>query len=104
MVVTAGGLRMAGNPIKLGAFPDPPTRRPAPDLDADGARDRGRVERPEPPAQLERRREGALERHLLVEREPDEERERLAREQLVRLVVAGEVEPVGLRRRHETRS
>ncbi len=36
MVVTAGGLRMAGNPIKLSAFPDPPTRRPAPELNADG--------------------------------------------------------------------
>jgi CoA:oxalate CoA-transferase len=38
MVVQAGGLRMAGNPIKLSAFADPPTREPAPDLDADGAR------------------------------------------------------------------
>jgi CoA:oxalate CoA-transferase len=38
MVVTAGGLRMAGNPVKLSAFPDPPARRPAPDLDADGER------------------------------------------------------------------
>ncbi|HXG09324.1 MAG TPA: CaiB/BaiF CoA-transferase family protein [Gemmataceae bacterium] len=36
MVVQAGKLRMAGNPIKLSAFPDPPTRRPAPALDADG--------------------------------------------------------------------
>src|SRR5262249_37841499 len=41
MVVDAGGLRMAGNPIKLSLFPDPPTRRPAPDLDADGERLRG---------------------------------------------------------------
>lgn len=38
MIVSAGGLRMAGNPIKLSSFADPPTRRPAPDLDADGAR------------------------------------------------------------------
>jgi CoA:oxalate CoA-transferase len=38
MIVTAGGLRMAGNPIKLSAFGDPPTRRPAPDLNADGER------------------------------------------------------------------
>src|SRR5262249_10225262 len=38
MIITAGGLRMAGNPVKLSAFADPPTRRPAPDLDADGAR------------------------------------------------------------------
>lgn len=36
MIVTAGGLRLAGNPVKLSAFADPPTRQPAPDLDADG--------------------------------------------------------------------
>jgi CoA:oxalate CoA-transferase len=36
MIVTADGLRMAGNPIKFSAFPDPPTRQAAPDLDADG--------------------------------------------------------------------
>jgi CoA:oxalate CoA-transferase len=33
-----GGLRVAGNPIKFSAFPDPPTRPPAPRLDADRAR------------------------------------------------------------------
>jgi len=38
MIVRAGGLRMAGNPVKLSGFPDPPTRRPAPDLNADGDR------------------------------------------------------------------
>ncbi|MBL8793865.1 MAG: CoA transferase, partial [Planctomycetia bacterium] len=38
MVVEAGGLRMAGNPVKLSAFPDPATRQPAPALDADGER------------------------------------------------------------------
>jgi CoA:oxalate CoA-transferase len=38
MLVTAGGLRMAGNPIKLSAFPDPSTRPAAPELDADGER------------------------------------------------------------------
>jgi CoA:oxalate CoA-transferase len=38
MIVTADGLRMAGNPIKLSAFADPATRRTAPDLDADGPR------------------------------------------------------------------
>jgi CoA:oxalate CoA-transferase len=38
MIVSAGGLRMAGNPVKLSEFPDPPTRRPAPELDADGER------------------------------------------------------------------
>jgi CoA:oxalate CoA-transferase len=38
MIVTADGLRMAGNPIKLSGHADPPTRPPAPDLDADGER------------------------------------------------------------------
>ncbi len=38
MIVTAGGLRMVGNAVKLSAFPDLPTRRPAPELDADGER------------------------------------------------------------------
>jgi len=38
MIVSAGGLRMAGNPIKLSEFADEPTRRPAPELDADGPR------------------------------------------------------------------
>ncbi len=38
MIVRAGGLRMAGNPIKFSAFADPPERRPGPDLDADGER------------------------------------------------------------------
>jgi CoA:oxalate CoA-transferase len=38
MIVTAGTLRMAGNPIKLSTFPDSPTRQPAPDIDADGER------------------------------------------------------------------
>lgn len=44
MVVTADGLRMAGNPIKMEAFEDPPTRRAAPDLDADGERIRREFE------------------------------------------------------------
>jgi CoA:oxalate CoA-transferase len=43
MIVTAddpavGPLRMAGNPIKTSAYPDPTTRPPAPALDADRAR------------------------------------------------------------------
>lgn len=43
MVVTAddpdiGPLRMAGNPIKLSAYDDPPTRAPAPELDGDRER------------------------------------------------------------------
>jgi CoA:oxalate CoA-transferase len=32
-----GPLRLAGNPLKLSGFADPPTRAPAPDLDADRA-------------------------------------------------------------------
>ena len=40
MIVTAddpdlGPIRMQGNPVKLSAFEDPATRKPAPDLDAD---------------------------------------------------------------------
>ena len=31
----AGTLQMAGNPIKLSAYPDPDTRGPVPDLDGD---------------------------------------------------------------------
>jgi CoA:oxalate CoA-transferase len=38
MIVQAGNLKMAGNPIKFEAFPDSPTRTPAPHLDADGQR------------------------------------------------------------------
>jgi CoA:oxalate CoA-transferase len=36
MVVEAGGLKILGNPIKISGFDDPPERRPAPALDADG--------------------------------------------------------------------
>ncbi len=32
---TTGPLKLAGNPMKLSAFADPPSRTPAPDLDAD---------------------------------------------------------------------
>jgi len=35
MIVSAGPLKMAGNPIKMSAFDDPPSRPSAPDLDAD---------------------------------------------------------------------
>ncbi|HEX4113284.1 MAG TPA: CaiB/BaiF CoA-transferase family protein [Stellaceae bacterium] len=34
----AGTLRLAGNPLKFSAFPDPPTRDPAPTLDRDRAK------------------------------------------------------------------
>jgi CoA:oxalate CoA-transferase len=36
MIIDTGGLRVPGNPIKLSAFDDPPTRPAPPDLDADG--------------------------------------------------------------------
>jgi CoA:oxalate CoA-transferase len=38
MIVRAGELLMAGNPIKMSGFADEPTRRPAPELDANGPR------------------------------------------------------------------
>jgi CoA:oxalate CoA-transferase len=38
MIVQVGDLRVVGNPIKMSAFPDSPTRRRAPDLNADGER------------------------------------------------------------------
>jgi CoA:oxalate CoA-transferase len=34
---SGGTLKLAGNPLKMSAFADPATRRPAPDLDADRA-------------------------------------------------------------------
>jgi CoA:oxalate CoA-transferase len=33
----AGPLKLSGNPLKLSAFADPPTRQPAPALDQDRA-------------------------------------------------------------------
>jgi CoA:oxalate CoA-transferase len=38
MIVQAGDMFMAGNPIKLSAWPESTTRPPAPALDADGDR------------------------------------------------------------------
>ena len=58
---------------------------------------RAGLERAEPLAQHERPRERLLHRHLLVEREADEQRERVLDEQHVGLVVVGEVEAVGQR-------
>jgi CoA:oxalate CoA-transferase len=43
MIVQAGDLRMAGNPIKFSTFLDPPTREPAPELDADGDKIRNKL-------------------------------------------------------------
>lgn len=44
MVVRAGALLMAGNPIKSAGFADAPTRRVAPELNADGDRIRRELE------------------------------------------------------------
>jgi CoA:oxalate CoA-transferase len=44
MVVRTGDLLMAGNPIKIEGFADAPTRRPAPELNADGDRIRRELE------------------------------------------------------------
>jgi len=45
MIVAAAGIRMAGNPIKLSTLADPPARKPAPELDADGPRIRAEFTR-----------------------------------------------------------
>ncbi len=45
MIVSAGGIKMAGNPIKLSTLADPPARKPAPELDADGSRIRAEFTR-----------------------------------------------------------
>jgi len=45
----AGTLALAGNPVKLSAFPDPTTRPPAPELDADRARILAELEAPDRP-------------------------------------------------------
>ena len=51
-----------------------------------------RVERPDPLLQDVRAGERLRHRHLLVDREADEQRERILGEQLARLRVVGEVE------------
>ena len=58
----------------------------------------GGVQMTQSVAELQRAAEGLLDRDLLVEREPDEQRERLLDQQSVRLVVAGEGQSVGGRR------
>ena len=61
-----------------------------------GLGERPRVEGAEPPPELERARERLLHGDLLVEREPDEQRERIGPEQRARLGIVREPE----RRRH----
>ena len=58
-------------------------------------RDCGSIEPAYPVGELLRARERGRHRHLLVEREADEEGERLAREELVGRVRVGEVEGAG---------
>jgi len=53
------------------------------------------VERADALLQGERPGEGLLHGHLLVEREADQQRERVAREQLVRVGIGCEVQCVG---------
>ena len=52
----AGPLKLAGNPIKLSDFPDPPSRPPAPALDADRAAILSELDAFEPPTTPDRRR------------------------------------------------
>ena len=58
-------------------------------------RDARGVEVPETRAKLERAGEGLLDGDLLIEREADEERERVGGDQAVGLVVAGEGQALG---------
>ncbi len=60
-----------------------------------GLRDLLRIERPEPLLESQRAEERLLHRDLLVEREADEQRERIGREQPARLLVLGEPERLG---------
>ena len=53
------------------------------------------LERSQALLDLERACERGLDGHLLVEREPDQQCERIGGQELVRLVAVGEVEPVG---------
>ncbi len=67
--------------------------------------DLGRIEprhlqRPQPLFDLQRAGECGLNGHLLVEREPDQKRERVGRDERVRLVAVGVVEPVRRGDRH----
>jgi CoA:oxalate CoA-transferase len=45
MIVNAGEIRMAGNPIKISTLADSPVRKPAPELNADGLRIRAEFAR-----------------------------------------------------------
>jgi CoA:oxalate CoA-transferase len=45
MIVSAGAIRMAGNPIKIGSLSDSSVRKPAPELDANGGKIRAEFAR-----------------------------------------------------------
>src|SRR5918995_422918 len=60
-----------------------------------GRRDGARLERPQALAEHQRAHERLRHRHLLVEHEADEQRERVVGDQGVRLVGVGEVQAVG---------
>ncbi len=60
-----------------------------------GRGDRAGVERAESALELQRAGERRLHGYLLVEREPDQQRERILGDELVGLVVAREVQPIG---------
>ena len=66
------------------------------------AGDGGGIEGADAALELERARKGFLHRHLLIEDEANEERERLLGEERVGLVIAGEVEAVGSSGRHRS--
>ncbi len=58
------------------------------------------LERAEPLLDLQRAQERGLDGHLLVEREPDQEREWIGRDELIRLVAVRVMKPVGSGDRH----
>jgi hypothetical protein len=60
-----------------------------------GRGDPGSVEVAEPALQLEGPREGLLDGDLLVEAEADEQGQRVAGDEAIRIVVAGERQPLG---------
>src|SRR5206468_9756628 len=63
-----------------------------------------RVEPAEPVTQLLGPGEGLLRRHLLIEREPDQQRQRILCQQRVCIVVVRKVQPVGHRQIVEERA
>ena len=73
------GRTLAEGPVQLGGI---------------GAGDPGWIEVAQPAAQVDRSRKRLLHGHLLIEREPDQQRQGIAGDQLVGLVGVGEVQPI----------